>query len=526
MATDMTTKTQEIERKYEAAPGVALPPLDDLPQVAEVSRAETVTLTAEYYDTDDLRLIKAGITLRRREGGGDEGWHLKLPSENGMPRGTSSRREFWAPLDRSGDPAPGELARLVRGHTRGAGLRPVARVETRRRQTTLRDCAGKALAEVAEDEVAARTLGSTTTLSRWNEVEVELIDGGPQLLCAADERLRAAGLRPAVRATKLERALATVLSVPGTGYWSQAADGGDQLAAESPSGDVVLAYLGGQAARLKALDTAVRRDEPDAIHQMRVTARRLRSTLQSFPMIWPASATDHLKDELKWLGRVLGDARDAEVLSEYFRAGLAATPAELVLGPAEARITVHFAPQDAATRSAVLQTLDSRRYLALLGELDRLLGQRPSAPAARAPASEVLPEAVARAYRRTRRRMRQARRTPAGPQRDIALHEARKAAKRARYAAEAVVPAFGKDARRFAKRMKAVQSVLGDHQDAVTARETARDIGVHAHLAGENAFTFGLLHERAHRDALDYQRQAWPAWKRAKRRKSLGWLGL
>jgi CHAD domain-containing protein len=83
---------------------------------------------------------------------------------------------------------------------------------------------------------------------------------------------------------------------------------------------------------------------------------------------------------------------------------------------------------------------------------------------------------------------------------------------------------FGKKARRFAKRMKAVQSVLGDHQDAVTARAVAREIGVHAHLAGENAFTFGLLHERAHRDALEYQDEARQAWKRAARGKTRAWL--
>ena len=120
--------------------------------------------------------------------------------------------------------------------------------------------------------------------------------------------------------------------------------------------------------------------------------------------------------------------------------------------------------------------------------------------------------------------MGRASRAPAGRARDIALHEARKAAKRARHAADAVEPAFGSKARRFANRMKAVQSVLGDHQDAVTARAVARDIGLQAHLAGENAFSFGLLNERAHRDALEYQRKARSAWKRAARHKAHRWL--
>ena len=127
------------------------------------------------------------------------------------------------------------------------------------------------------------------------------------------------------------------------------------------AGDVVSAYVGAQAGRLKALDAAVRRDEPDAVHQMRVTTRRLRAVLQAFPMVWPA-ATAGLRDELRWLGRVLGDARDAEVLEQHFQAALAELPVELVIGPAKARVTAHFAPEQAAARKAALKALDSRRY--------------------------------------------------------------------------------------------------------------------------------------------------------------------
>lgn len=299
---------------------------------------------------------------------------------------------------------------------------------------------------------------------------------------------------------------------------------GDRLDHGSVAGEVVRAYLSDWAGILTALDVAVRRDEPDAVHQMRVAARRLRATLQSFPAIWPPSATGRLKDDLRWLGRVLGDARDIEVLGEYFRDGMEDLPRELVLGPAKARVTLNFAPQDAEAREAVIQVLDSPRYLAMLDELAGLLATPPQTPAARAPGADVLPDAVAHAYRRARRRMRRAFRTPSGPRRDVALHQARKAVKRARYAAEATVPACGKNARRFAKRMKAVQKVLGDHHDVVTARAAARDIGVRAHLAGENAFSFGLLHERAYREALEYEDQARHAWKRAKRPKSVSWL--
>jgi CHAD domain-containing protein len=516
----MTTEMRETEQKYEAEIGVVLPSLEELPQVATVSEPEAETLIAEYYDTNDLRLFKGGVTLWRREGGTDEGWHLKLPDG---AEGTTERMRTGG----AHDPVPEELARLVQVHARGASLGPVARIETRRSRTTLRDAAGTSLAEIASDEVAAQSMGASTILSRWNEIEVELTGGSPRLLRATAKRFRHSGLRPAARAADLERALGAAAWPPATpphpaypGGRNGMTEADRRLTPRSSAGAVVLAYLNAQAGRLKALDPAVRRDEPDAIHQMRVTTRRLRATFQAFPMVVPEPTTTHLREELRWLGHLLGDARDVEVLDQHFHAELASTPVELVIGPAKARVTAHFASREAAARNALLEALDSQRYFGLLDDLDRLLDELAQAAPTTEPADETLPRAVAHAYRRAEHRMHGARRAPAGPARDVALHEARKAAKRARYAAEAVQPAFGKEARRFAKQMKAVQSVLGDHQDAVTARAVAREIGISAHLAGENAFSFGLLNERAHRDALEYQRQARSVWRRATRHKA------
>jgi CHAD domain-containing protein len=314
---------------------------------------------------------------------------------------------------------------------------------------------------------------------------------------------------------------------PGPGAQEDQPAGGRRLAhrrrftRHSPAGEVVLGYLGAQTARLSALDLAVRRDKPDAVHKMRVTVRRLRGALQSFKSVIPADDTRPLRAELKWLGGVLGAARDTEVLADQLHAGLTALPTELVLGPAQARITVHFAGQEADTRAAVLQALDSARYRELMAALGRLLDSPPLSGAAAEPAGKVLPRAVGRAYRRTDRRMRVARQAPAGQAHDVALHETRKAAKRARYAAELAEPALGKKtgrrAHRFARGMKDVQSALGGHQDAVIVRATAREIGVQAHLAGENAFSFGLLHERAHHQAQACEREAYRAWRHAKR---------
>jgi CHAD domain-containing protein len=85
---------------------------------------------------------------------------------------------------------------------------------------------------------------------------------------------------------------------------------------------------------------------------------------------------------------------------------------------------------------------------------------------------------------------------------DHPLHDVRKAAKRARYAAESVTPVVGKPAKRLAKALERIQETLGDHQDSVVERVWLRDLGMRAHLAGENAWTFGRLHALAEARAL------------------------
>jgi CHAD domain-containing protein len=506
----MAVNANETEVKYDAPAGIALPDLDALPQVAGTSGADEEQLEAEYYDTADLRLMRAGITLRRRRGGHDQGWHLKLPA------GADTRREIQLPIGRGGGRVPAELAHLVRVHTRGEPLRPIARVTTRRQRQILLGRHGESLAEIAADDVHAQLLDGTADESRWHEVEVELTGGDRQLLKAADARLRRDGLRPAGASAKLERALGGRLPTPA---------GQRPLTPSSPAGQVVLAYLRAHTDKLTSLDPMVRREEPDSVHQMRVASRRLRSTLRSFGKIIRRSDTQQLAEELKWLGDLLGEARDGEVLAGHLQAHLRQLPAELVVGPIQARVQGHFAPARAAAHRAVVAALDSQRYFSLLDELDRLASEPPLTRRAARPAAEVLPAAVLRGYRQTARRMRRAQHTEAGPARDAALHQARKAAKRARYAGEAVTPALGDEARRFTKRMKELQSVLGDHQDSVIARQVERELGMGAHLADENAFTYGLLFGRDACDGERLQARADKVWKRASRPRYRRWMG-
>jgi CHAD domain-containing protein len=221
--------------------------------------------------------------------------------------------------------------------------------------------------------------------------------------------------------------------------------------------------------------------------------------------------------ELRWLGAVLGAERDAEVQAGRLREHLDATDTDLLLGPVQARIQAHAAKAAATSHRDVMAALNTERYSALLDTLDALISAEKTGPDAGRSASLVLPRAVWRSFRRTRRRMRTALRQPAGPGRDTALHEARKAAKRTRYAAEAAVPVSGKPAAQLARRVKKVHSVLGDRQDTVVGRQVTRELGVAAQLAGESAFTYGLFYGRdaAAADRLDSRAQK--TWRKVSR---------
>ena len=511
MAVNPTGTSTETEIKYEAAAGVALPSFTDLPQVARAEGAAQEQLDADYFDTDDLRLIRAGITLRRRQGGHDAGWHLKLPA------GNHTRREIRLPLGRSKQRVPEELARLVLVHTRGRELKPVARISTARTRQLLLDGDGAQLAEVASDDVTARAFRDAKQVSQWHEVEVELTGGGRDVLDAADRLMQDGGLRRSGQSAKLARAL----DLPATAPKRRPPPGDG-----APAGEVLLAYVDGQVGALKAYDPMVRGEQPDAVHQMRTTTRRLRSTLQSFRQFFTGPSVGELITELRWLGGELGSARDAEVLASQLDAQLRALPDEMVIGPVAERIRGHFATVGTQAQAALLGALDSPRYFTLLDRLDELVEQPPATGRAARPAKKVLPPAVRGTYKRTKRRMKHALSMPQeDPSADVALHEARKAAKRARYAGEAVTAAFGTQAETFARRMKKVQALLGGHQDAVIARAAARDIGMSAHAAGENAFSYGVICQREDDEAARLRQKAGRAWRSASRPSARRWLG-
>ncbi|MGH3973917.1 MAG: CHAD domain-containing protein, partial [Pseudonocardiaceae bacterium] len=259
------------------------------------------------------------------------------------------------------------------------------------------------------------------------------------------------------------------------------------------------------------------------VHQMRVAARRMRSALQAFGRVLDRDQTRELTEELKWVAGELGEARDAEVMAARFAAILAEFPDELKLGPVSAAFTRSFERRQADAREVAVAALDSERYLALHDRIDALLAAPPVTARARRKAKRELPKSVRRAYRRVESRMADADRQ-SGDQRDLALHETRKAAKRLRYATEAVQPTVGKPAVRLRKRLKAVQELLGEHQDTAVSRPVLRELAAQAHLDGGNGFTYGLMYATETARADQAENNVAPAWKQMRKRKNIAWL--
>jgi len=500
----MASNTQETERKYEAPAEVEFPDPGRLFGLG-VGSQDDLELDATYFDTADLRLARAGVTLRRRVGGEDAGWHLKLPID------AESRHELQLPLGHSTSQPPARFVAMTRVHTRGAALGPVAKLLTRHRRWTLTCDGGAQQAELAEDHVHGIRLSPPLDELDWRELEIELLgDGSRQLLDAMEAELRELGVRRSAAPSKLSRVLSDRLPSPVEP---------DKPGKRSAAGAVVLAYLRDQTAVLRSYDPLVRMDAPDAVHRMRVTARRIRSGLQGYRRLLDREATSELVEDLRWLGTQLAPARDGEVLAARITDAIHALPPEQVLGPVAAQVTRRFAREQAEGRDRLTLALDSQRYLRLQERLDALLEDPPSTRRARRRATSELPKTITKLLRRTEHRAPAADAADTG--RDMAMHEMRKAAKRARYVIEAAEPVLGNKARKLRNRIKKVQSLLGDHHDTVVARPVLRDLGAQAQLEGANGFTFGVLHAAEQAAARALEARLPTAWAKVNKASQL-----
>lgn len=232
-------------------------------------------------------------------------------------------------------------------------------------------------------------------------------------------------------------------------------------------------------------DRAVRADTYDSVHQMRVTSRKIRSLLQASEDAFGLSDDAWILDELRQLAGVLGVARDAEVLAERYEAALATLPADLVRGPVYERLVSGAQRSYQAGLRRSLSAMRSTRYFRLLDALEALVAAQP--PHA-APGEEPKPVSIDSAYKRVNKAAKNA--AQATEDRDEALHQIRKGAKRLRY----VAAATGEP--KVSDRAKTIQTLLGDHQDSVVSRTHLAQQSLAAHAAGEDTFTYGLLYQQ------------------------------
>ncbi len=472
----MASSQTEREDKFDVDADLAMPSLETVtPEGGSIDTSE-VQLISTYFDTEDLDLLARGITVRRRRGDADTGWHTKVPADK-------ARTEIRLPLGSGEDSVvPDDMMTLLVGVALGKPLEHVATLTSLRRVHRLLDRDGSVVAELADDTVTANLAGAGG--HGWREWEVELGPAGSEaVLKRVGEVLVAAGATPSAHFSKLHRALRST----------------SEPVRESALGTVA-SYLDQQAQAIFAGDVYLRRGM-DPIHSTRVAIRRYRSTIRVFGDILDDRRASDLDAELSWYASLLGEVRDRQVQRARFSRSVHELPEYLLLGPVAARIENDLLAEQIRAREVVATELDGERYRTLLAELRDWSRELPIADGASETRDEDLDKMARKAGKKAAKRLAQA--IDGGD--EEALHRARKAAKRARYAAELVKPIVGKkEAKARIARFKSVQEILGEHQDAVVAAAALLDLGRTAGVTpGENGFTFGLLYARELQAAAD-----------------------
>ena len=456
------TSHREVERTFDPPADADLPDLSKLDGVHSAEAGPELELEATYFDTERLDLMANWVTLRRRIGGDDEGWHLKLPA------GADSREEIHLPLSRARHLPPKALRDLVLALSGGRELAPVATIHTRRSETVLRGDSG-VLAQVADDRVEARrTLaGDEPRLVSWREWEFELVDGDAALLAAGDALLTQAGAKVASTQTKLGRVLDDAAPEAASSKGPRPG---------KPVGRVLQSYLVDQVEAVLAADRAVRRRENEGIHDLRVALRRLRTSLATFRSLVDRDVTDSLRDEMRWVSLTLGTARDAEVVRERLHDLLNDEAPSAALRSARAVLAAAGRADAREARRVADETLRSERYLAVIDALKGLIANPPLTDQSEQKASKVLAGLIANDVKRMRKRVKLVDQAGNPEERTARLHDVRKAAKRLRYACEAAGPVLGSKVARVEKSAKDIQAILGDHHDTVLTRSWLFDL--------------------------------------------------
>ena len=487
-----------LTRTYAPGPNVVVPDLGGLPGVTRSDYPLTVGLTTTYVDTADLALARAGVRLSLRTGGDQDAWLVTFPW-----RGRDDAELTPVGTDPGRVPAP--LRDLVQGWVRGRDLVEVARVETGR---TSRDVLDEDDAVVARlvDEAATGTVGRDQV--RWRQWVLHSRQAS--FLESADRFMAESGIAPGDRLDEVTRLLGPRLADR---------EGPAELSRRAPVARVLGARLREQHDALLRAHVELRRGHEHGVHAARVALRRLRSALATYRPALSAEPTHRLRDELGWLSRALGAARDRHVVRERLVA-LAESETEIA-GPVLERI--RSASWTSESETSVAEVLGSQRHVDLLGMLDGFVAEPPWTERADRAAGPFLRRRVATEWERLAARVALVSGSEPGTASDEDLHEIRKAAKRLRYALETAELVWPRKPKGLRKRVRKLTELLGERQDTVVTRAALLELAAEADAAGEPTFTHGrldrieelhavVLEERFHRawsGALD-QRADWP----------------
>jgi CHAD domain-containing protein len=471
----MTKSRGQRTRTYDVAFDLVLPSGEELAPPGCRTEETSQAWEATYVDTADLALHAQRVTLQRRQDETGTEWSLRA-------RGGKGNVDARFPAGSETD-VPAEASVLLAGVSLAGPLTPVAIVRHRRRTLRLLGPGDEPVLEVTDDLVHATALGDRAVRSEWRELQLIAVAGDEDLLLTNGQHLESLGALPSTTTGDLSR------SVSGPGRPDP-----DQ----SDTSRVVGRFVRKQCHAVSAGDVALRHGL-DSVHETRVAVRRLRSTLRVFAPIFEASNARALDLDLAWYAALLGAVRDREVQRARLADAVAALPAELVLGPVAAHIDDHLRAQQSFHHAALMRAIDGARYRALLCSLVAWAGSPPYADTLDEP--DLLTRRARKAGRTATARLAAA--LDAGDP-NVALHRARKAAKRARYSAELTKPLGVKKTKARIRHFKAVQDTLGAHQDSVLAARLLRLLGAAAGTTqGHNGFTYGLLFAREMRAAED-----------------------
>jgi hypothetical protein len=475
----------EIERTYDLPDGAALPDLIGVGGVVRLDPQEPFELDATYWDTERYDLVASRVTVRRRTGGPDAGWHIKRAASETV------RHEQHFALTEDPDAVPDAVLGALFTERRGRGLQPIVRIATTRTVTRLLAASGEQIAELADDHVAATRLDASAPDAprTWREVEVELTGvaehDADDLIRLLDERFAAIGAGPAAVSSKLARGLA---GAPAPRL--QTAGKPEKKTAARP----ITKHLKRLRAALHVRESRLRAGDIDDLRGLAATTVGIASILTVYRPAFPAGAAwDAAVEASGVLAEAAARAASADYLVEHLH--VAATPAQDELVDAMTRERILAATRerrDTAVRD-VVRLVGTEPYVVLLDALDDAVERpAPSAWAVRTP-KKVAQDVVAEWKPRVRDAVRAA--VGDDPSDEAADRAATEHAWTEAMRLRLAMDVLGDDAYPHAlwRRVTAASNVLTDRTQSLHALEELRRVAGLARRGDEDTFAYGVL---------------------------------